>query len=81
VPAGLDVLMDAANSRIADPSSGVGTDLRPDQPAPISAPNSKSSRAEVNGGSGPPFLLDRPHPSDLERAVAEAAAHPPLASP
>ena len=40
----------------------MGTDLRPDQPAPISAPNSESFRAEVNGGSGPPFLLDRPHP-------------------
>jgi hypothetical protein len=74
---------DKAGQSRADPA-GVGIHARPrlHQSARLSA-QFWIIRApiRVNGGSRPPFLLDRPHSSDLERAVAEAAAHPTLASP
>ena len=86
-----NALIDAANKPDRGPvqPGWASTDLRHRPAGPDQCPNSGSSGAEDapypgNGGSGPPFLLDRPHPSDLERAVAEApvarrrraAAHP-----
>ena len=60
--------------------------LAPRPIGPDQCPNPGSSRAEdrarirVNGGSGPPFLLDHPHPSDQERATAEAPGRSTLTS-
>ena len=89
--------MDAANkpgSRARPAGVGIHG-LAPRPAGPDQCPNPGSSRAEdrarirVNGGSGPPFLVD-PHPSDLEQATAEApgsldaeraAAHPSHSPP
>jgi len=62
--------MDAANKPGRGPvqPGWTSTDLRPDQPAPISAPvpdhlgQEDRARIRVNGGSRPPFLVDAAHP-------------------